>query len=194
MAKRGAVGPAAITLIVVDVLLIAALVVIMATWPDATSTEGSTAGATGSNATDAPGAGGESPSEGEETTQAEAVEVPDGALDVAGFIMPSGNIWCEIGEESTQCVIEGFEFSPPPLEDCNEDVAGHVWQVTPDQAGPTCPGDAVPEAPDDLTELAYGDATTVGDFLCESTRDGVVCRAISTGHGFEIARGGTRSF
>src|SRR5690625_4824225 len=129
MAKRGAVGPAAITLIVVDVLLIAALVVIMATWPDATSTEGGSAGATGSSATDAPGAGGENPSEGEETTQAEAVEVPDGALDVAGFIMPSGNIWCEIGDQSTQCVIEGFEFSPPPLVDCSEDVAGHVWEV-----------------------------------------------------------------
>ncbi|HLS63331.1 MAG TPA: hypothetical protein VK060_08135 [Ruania sp.] len=190
MAKRGAVGPAAITLIVIDVLLVAALVVIMATWPDATSTEG----ATGSATADAPAANGTNPSEGEETTQAEAVEVPDGTLEVAGFIMPSGNIWCEIGDESTQCVIEGFEFSPPPLEDCSEDVAGHVWQVTADQAGPACPGEAVPEAPDDLTELAYGDATTVGDFLCESTRDGVVCRAISTGHGFEIARGGTRSF
>lgn len=192
MAKRGAVGPAAITLIVLDVLLIAALVVIMATWPDVTSNQGTAASTTGTGATGAPEDGGAG--DGEETTQAEVVEVPDDALDVAAFTMPSGNIWCQLGDDSTQCVIESFDFSPPPLDGCGQDVAGHVWQVTTEQAGPVCPGDAVPQAPDDVTELAYGDATTVGDFLCESTRDGVVCRAISTGHGFEIARSGTRSF
>lgn len=189
MAKRGAVGPAAITLIVIDVLLIAALVVIMATWPDAGSGDEPTAGASSEGAPNAGGGG-----EGEETTQADSVEVPEDALDVAGFVMPSGNIWCELTDESTQCVIESFNYSAPSLDDCSEDVAGHVWQVTADQAGPVCPGDAVPEPSEELTELDYGAATTVGDFLCESTREGVTCRAISTGHGFEIARAGTRSF
>lgn len=190
MAKRGAVGPAAITLIVLDVLLIVALVVIMVTWPDTSGAEeGSTTSPSAQASQDAGGSG-----EGEETTQADAVEVPEGALDAAGFVMPSGNIWCELGDESTQCVIESFNYSPPSIEDCSEDVAGHVWQVTADEAGPVCPGDEVPEPSGDLTELEYGEATTVGDFLCESTREGVTCRSVSTGHGFEIAREGTRSF
>src|SRR5699024_10168876 len=139
MAKRGAVGPAAITLIVLDVLLIAALVVIMATWPDVTSSQGTAASTAGPGATGAP------EDDGEETTQAEAVEVPDDALEVAAFTMPSGNIWCQLGDDSTQCVIESFDFSPPSLDGSGEDVAGHVWQVTAEQAGPACPGDAVPQ-------------------------------------------------
>ena len=197
MARRGAVGPAAITLIVLDALLIAALDVIMATWPDTSGADDEGSGGTGSptatqGASD--GAGGDAGQDDQESTQAEAVQVPDGALDLAGFVMPSGNIWCQLGDSEAQCVIESFNFSAPSLPDCSDEVAGHVWQVSADQAGPVCPGDAVPGAPDDLTELAYGDATTVGDFLCESTRDGVTCRAISTGHGFEIARDGTRSF
>lgn len=190
MAKRGAVGPAAITLIVIDVLLIAALVVIMATWPDRSGAEDEPT-SSASGAAQAPDAGG---GDGEETTQADAVEVPDGARDVAGFVMPSGNIWCELADQDTQCVIESFNYSPPSIEDCSEDIAGHVWQVTADEAGPACPGDEVPEPSQELTELDYGEATTVGDFLCESTREGVTCRAVSTGHGFEIAREGTRSF
>ena len=190
MAKRGAVGPAAITLIVLDALLIAALVVIMATWPDTAGPEEEpTSTASAQTSGDAGGSG-----EGEETTQADAVEVSEGALELAGFVMPSGNIWCELGDEGTQCVIESFNYSPPSIEDCSEDVAGHVWQVTAEEAGPACPGAEVPDPSVELTELDYGEATAVGDFLCESTREGVTCRSISTGHGFEIAREGTRSF
>lgn len=191
MAKRGAVGPAAITLIVIDVLLIAALVVIMATWPDTSGAEDEPTSSASASAAP-PDAGGSG--DGEETTQADAVQVPDGALDVAGFVMPSGNIWCELEDQDTQCVIESFNYSPPSIEDCSEDIAGHVWQVTAEQAGPACPGDEVPEPSQELTELDYGDATAVGDFLCESTEEGVTCRSVSTGHGFEIAREGTRSF
>lgn len=192
MAKRGAVGPAAITLIVVDALLIVALVVIMATWPDTTTAdeEPTTSASASSEAPPSPGGSGET----EETTEADAVEVPGDALDVAGFVMPSGNIWCELGGEGTQCVIENFNYSPPAIEGCSEDVAGHLWQVTAEDAGPACPGDGVPEPSQELTELDYGQATAVGDFLCESTRQGVTCRAVSTGHGFEIAREGTRTF
>lgn len=191
MAKRSGLGPAAITLIVIDALLVVALVVIMATWPDTTSRDVGTPNAAGETSAAAGSSGSNGP---EETTQAEAVEVPADALDAAGFTMPSGNIWCELADEQTQCVIEAFDFSPPAEPACEDDVAGHVWVVTPDEAGPTCPADGVPQASDDLTELDYGDATTVGDFLCQSTRQGVTCRAISTGHGFEIARGGTRTF
>ena len=192
MAKRGAVGPAAITLIVLDALLLVALVVIMVTWPDTSAAEDEPSPGTSTSATATSDAGGSG--EGEETTQADAVEVPDGAQDVAGFIMPSGNIWCELADESTQCVIESFNYSPPSIEDCSEDVAGHVWAVNADEAGPTCPSDEVPEPSQELTELDYGEATAVGDFLCESTEEGVTCRSVSTGHGFEIAREGTRSF
>lgn len=201
MAKRGAVGPAAITLIVIDALLIVALVVIMVTWPDTSGTEdepspsasvSEAAGGSGEGEETTAAAGGSG--EGEETTEADAVEVPEGARDLAGFAMPSGNIWCELQDADTQCVIESFTYSPPSIEDCSEDVAGHVWQVTAEEAGPACPGDQVPEPSQELSELDYGEATTVGDFLCESTEEGVTCRAISTGHGFEIARDGTRSF
>src|SRR5699024_4881295 len=104
-----AVGPAAITLIVLDVLLLAALVVIMATWPDTSRAEEEPTPSASTSAAATSDAGGSG--EGEETTQADAVEVPEDALDVAGFIMPSGNIWCQLADESTQCVIENFNYS-----------------------------------------------------------------------------------
>lgn len=187
MAKRGGLGPAAITLIVVDVLLVAALVVIMVTWPDS-SAASPEVDASGSAQSEQP-AGGSG-----QSTSPPAVEVPDDALDVTSFVMPSGNIWCELNSDEAHCTIEKFDYSPPPMPDCDQDLAGHVWQVTAEGADPVCPSGGSLKQPDGLTELGYGKATAAGDFLCLSDKQGVTCKSVSTGHGFEIARDGTRSF
>ncbi|SED80275.1 hypothetical protein [Ruania alba] len=194
MAQRGGLGPGAIALIVLDSLLIIALVVILVTWPDSGTPDGSRsedeATAAEEAAGDADSDASEESTEGE--TDAAEVEVPEDALDVADFVLPSGNIWCEITGDAATCVIESFGFSPPSIDDCAAAESGYRWRVTADGATPVC-GEA-PNQPGDLTELGYGEATAVGDFLCESTEDGAICRSISTGSGFQIARGGTRTF
>lgn len=188
MAKRGGLGPAAITLIVVDALLVAALVVIMVTWPNTTATAPGAATTSSATATNGPNGG------SEQEGSLPAVEVPDDALELAAFEMPSGNIWCELNSDEAHCSIEDFNYSPPPMPDCDNDLVGHVWQVTAEGADPVCPDDGALQRPDDLAELTYGEAAAAGDFLCRSDRQGVTCKSVPTGHGFEIARDGTRSF
>ncbi|UFU05303.1 hypothetical protein [Ruania halotolerans] len=198
MAQRG-LTPAVIALIVIDALLVLTLVIILITWPNTSTPQASTSGdesATAEAAAAEDGAGdddgaadGESP-DGE--TDAAEVDVPEGALDLTDFQLPSGNIWCEITGDAATCVIESFGFSPPTIEGCDAEDSGYRWQVTADGATPVCGGP--PEQPEGLTELAYDEATVAGDFLCESTEDGAICRSITSGHGFQIARGGTRTF
>lgn len=188
MAKRGGLGAAAITLIILDAVLVAALVVIMVTWPDTTTaTSGAAPAATRTTA-------GQHGGSAQEATTPPAVEVPDDAEQVDAFVMPSGNIWCELNQDEAHCTIAEFSFSPPPVPDCDKDLAGHVWQVTAEGADPVCAPDGQFDQPEGLTELAYGKAAVAGDFLCLSDRQGVTCKSIPTGHGFEIARDGTRSF
>ncbi|QOR71981.1 hypothetical protein IM660_06975 [Ruania alkalisoli] len=196
MAQRGGLGPWGVALVCVDALLIVALVIILVTWPDSSAARedptGDAGTATGGTAaTDGAGAGGDGTDSGE-TTDAPQVDVPEDVLDLTGFMLPSGNIWCELGNDAATCVIESFSYSPPSIEDCAADDSGYRWEVSADGATPVC--GAAPEQPGGLTELDYGQATLVGDILCESTTDGPVCRSVTTGHGFQIARGGTRTF
>ncbi|TDE97313.1 hypothetical protein EXU48_03665 [Occultella glacieicola] len=190
MAGRRALGPWAITLIVVDVILIGILVVMLVNYPrgDAgddggTASAGATTEASGDGTTDE-----------EPTTQAPAVTVPEDALDVAAFSSPSRNIWCEIAQDDATCMIGDITFTPPEVADCDPAIAGHFWQVTAERADPICGAEVPTEAPADLPDLAYGASTVVGDFLCTSETDGVTCVSISTGHGVTIARGGSSQF
>ncbi|WP_420114120.1 hypothetical protein [Pseudactinotalea sp.] len=179
-------GPLAITLIVIDVVLIGVLIFLFVTAPDRPD--------------DRPDDGSTSATAGEPTeeptspTSTQAVTAPDDALDLAEFQTPSGNIWCTITDAAATCQIDQIEYQPPQIDGCaDNDLAGKVIQVTTEGAEYPCPeGDIGGAAPGDRTVLEYTpeQTTAVGDFMCTSTTNGVRCVNLSTGASFTITRNG----
>ena len=81
-------------------------------------------------------------------------------------------------------------MSPPtPTAACTGTV-GSVFSVTAAE-GATLPCvDAVPPRPDGATVLEYGQASTIGEMTCLSSRNGATCRHNPTGAGFSVAKAG----
>ena len=46
----------------------------------------------------------------------------------------------------------------------------------------------------DLPELAYGEASEIGEMTCQSSRNGAFCRHNPSGAGFSVARSGYTRF
>jgi hypothetical protein len=97
------------------------------------------------------------------------------------FLSPSGNISCEVdykaGLNQVDCQ------TGTPARSVTMGVTGTYTTCT----GQQCignPGDGTPT-------LAYGTATGVGPFLCESATTGVTCTA--GGKGFQISTSGITS-
>lgn len=180
-------GPLEITLIVIDVVLIGVLIFLLATQPDGpdeqpTETASSTAaeGGTGEDASSA------------EPSSTQAVTVPEGALDLAEFAAPSGNIWCTITDDAATCQIATIEYEPPAIANCEDnDLAGKILRVSGETAEYPCPSGSIsgPE-PGDRDVLDYGETTHVGDYMCTSTQEGVSCTDITTGASFSVRRAG----
>jgi hypothetical protein len=179
-------GRLEITLIVVDVILIGVLIFLLATQPDGPDDPGDETSSSADAATDADASETDSPS----STQ--AVTVPEGALDLAEFTTPSGNIWCTISDDEATCQIETIEFQPPSIDGCDDnELAGHVLRVSGDVAEYPCPdGPIAGAAAEDRTVLEYGQTTHVGDYMCTSTEEGVSCTDINTGASFSVRRAG----
>ena len=106
------------------------------------------------------------------------------------FVLPSGNIWCSMTERSATCTIGQFTFAAPtPPPGCTG-VVGPVFVVTADEgaAQPCVP--EVPPRPADAPTLEYGQASTIGEMTCYSSRNGATCRHDPSGAGFSVARAG----
>ncbi len=129
----------------------------------------------------------------EESPDATAPAGPDDAAALEQFVLPSGNIWCAMGEDEATCTILSIAYDPPaPREGCDVEL-GHVIRVT--RAGDvefTC--EAAQEPPADATELAYGEGSTIGEMSCLSSRNGAHCRHDPSGAGFTVARAGVTVF
>lgn len=133
----------------------------------------------------------EAPSAEPETTpEATAPSAPADNQGLAEFVLPSGNIWCSMTETSATCTIGQFSFAPPtPPPGCTG-VVGPVFTVTAaDGAEQPCVPE-VPPRPDDAPVLEYGEASTIGEMTCYSSRNGATCRHNPTGEGFSVARAG----
>lgn len=131
------------------------------------------------------------PSAAPETTpEATAPSAPADNQGLAEFVLPSGNIWCSMTETSATCVIGQFSFAPPtPPPGCTGTI-GPVFTVTAaDGAAQPCVPE-VPPRPDDAPTLEYGQASTIGEMTCYSSRNGATCRHDPTGEGFSVARAG----
>lgn len=128
--------------------------------------------------------------EPETTPEATAPSAPAANQGLAEFVLPSGNIWCSMTETSATCAIGQYSFAPPtPPPGCTG-VVGPVFTVTAaDGAEQPCVPE-VPPRPDDAPVLEYGQASTIGEMTCYSSRNGATCRHDPTGEGFSVARAG----
>ena len=139
----------------------------------------------------AAGATSASPSVAPETTpEATSPSAPAANQGLAEFVLPSGNIWCSTTETSATCAIGQYSFAAPtPPPGCTG-VIGPVFTVTAaDGAAQPCVPE-VPPRPADAPVLEYGQASTIGEMTCYSSRNGATCRHDPTGEGFSVARAG----
>ncbi|UYM04749.1 DUF6636 domain-containing protein [Solicola gregarius] len=102
------------------------------------------------------------------------------------FSSPSTNIGCQITDDGVRCDIEKRRYKPPHKPGgCDLDF-GNALAVGEGEPDFVCAGDTVLGAP---TLLAYGTATRVGDYGCQSRKAGMRCYNLRTGRGFLLSRG-----
>lgn len=154
--------------VLVDVLLVLLLVVLVVTLPRGGAPTGT------STASSAP----------TPTPTSDAGDPP--AVDPVAFVLPSGNIACEMGVEGVICTIGRFTYAPPRVAGCDA-ATGHVVGLDAEGFGFRCEDDGVPQLQAD-DELSYGASESVGDYTCASGTDGVTCTD-ATGVGFRLASG-----
>lgn len=129
----------------------------------------------------------DSPSEPEP----ELAPIPDGALELAAFVLPSGNISCDLQDSALACTILNATFEPPAGDGCQ-------WRgqiITLDSSGVfmPCPPQQ-PVATEGLTALKYGESTAVGVWVCTSSEQGLECYSREDGTGFTLARSSFTSY
>ncbi|HEY8717544.1 hypothetical protein [Pengzhenrongella sp.] len=113
------------------------------------------------------------------------------STDTTSFRTPSGNIACEMTTDAATCTIANSSATPPVDASCNG-VVGLELKVTADGASKPCVEGTHPsKAADDVPELAYGQAKTVGDFTCTSSSTGMKCIHGPSGKGFKLAKAGS---
>lgn len=109
------------------------------------------------------------------------------------FVLPSGNIWCTMTETSATCTIGTYSFVPPEDPEC-AGVVGPVLTISGGEPASMPCVAAAPPRPDGATVLEYGQASTIGDMTCHSSRNGATCRHNPSGEGFSVARAGYTFF
>lgn len=108
------------------------------------------------------------------------------------FVLPSGNIWCTMTDTSATCTIGTFSYAPPE-EEC-AGVIGPVLTLSAGEPAAMPCVEAAPARPEGAAVLDYGQASTIGEMTCHSSRNGATCRHNPTGVGFSVARAGYTFF
>ena len=108
------------------------------------------------------------------------------------FVLPSSNIWCTMTETSATCTIGTFSYAPPE-EECAGVIGPVLTLAAGERAAMPCV-EAVPPRPEGATVLDYGQASTIGEMTCHSSRNGATCRHNPSGMGFSVARAGYTFF
>jgi hypothetical protein len=179
---RRRLGPGLTALLVVDLVLVAIFAVILFR----------TLSPADESPTPTPTAAQESPDpepevSPEETPDEDSEEVGE----VRSFVLPSGNIHCEMTEERAFCTILAFSFEPPATPDgCDGSIGNNLSVTAGESAGFVCVEGEPPPVPGDATVLEYGEQSTVGEMTCASSTNGVLCRHNPSGEGFSVARAG----
>lgn len=106
--------------------------------------------------------------------------VPGGALDMTEFSSPTGNISCQLTDESLLCTVIDFEFEAP--EECTEGVTVRI------EADEDPDFDCSTAVSSQTQNLDYGEVTGNDEFACQAHEMYFDCWSQVTGNGFEIAR------
>ncbi|WP_136520503.1 hypothetical protein [Cellulomonas telluris] len=170
MAGRGLAGlsPGMKAFLAVDVVLVVVLVVLLFALRGGGPDEGAAGG---------PTATGTAAPTGEATAEPEPVS----------FVLPSGNIGCDMTAGGVECRIASFTYAPPQVAGC-EGTTGNVVRLDAQGFAFACVEDEPPAvAAPGATRLEYGRETTVGDWTCGAGTDGVTCTGPG-GVGFRLAR------
>ncbi|NLE70502.1 MAG: hypothetical protein GX609_00200 [Actinomycetales bacterium] len=172
------------TFLVIDAILVLTFAVLLVLQLTGSPSGGPTApAADATSATPTPSA------EPETSPEPSAPTAPEANAGLTEFVMPSGNIWCSMTETSATCTIRSFSFTPPEAPPGCTGVVGPVLTVT---AGEGASMPCIPEITPrpDAPVLEYGQASTIGEMTCYSSRNGATCRHNPTGEGFSVARAG----
>lgn len=174
-------GPGWTTFLVIDAILVATFLVLLVMQLATASPPGDRA---------APIATATTEPEPETTPEPTAPAPPEENQALEEFVLPSGNIWCSMTETSATCTIGSFTYTPPEKPaDCTGAV-GQVFSVTAAE-GATLPCvTTAPPRPEGAAVLEYGQASTIGEMTCQSSKNGATCRHNPTGAGFSVARAG----
>ncbi|HEX5535395.1 MAG TPA: DUF6636 domain-containing protein [Actinomycetales bacterium] len=155
---------------------------------------GLTSGGGGSGAAAADGDAGDAAVAGTKTTapgKKDSKKKAKPPADLLSFVSPSGNIGCVLSSKGARCDIEKKEWGPPPKPaECNG-AWGVGAAVGAGKAELVCAKDSAIKGG---KALAYGASEKRGDFVCESSEDGMRCENAKTGHGFTIARADYSTF
>lgn len=131
-----------------------------------------------------------SAAEPESTPEQTAPTAPEVNQELTEFVLPSGNIWCTMKEDSATCTIVEFDYKAPALPQGCTGSVGSVFTVTAaDGAAIPCV-QTPPATSKGLTVLDYGEASTIGEMTCLSSQNGATCRHNPSGEGFSLARSG----
>lgn len=113
------------------------------------------------------------------------VRLPHVVGKIDRFSSPSANIGCQITGNAVRCDIEKRRYQPPHKpRGCDLDY-GNSFAVGRGEPDLGCVGDTVLGAP---ITLSYGTSTRVGDYGCQSRKDGMRCYNLRTGRGFLVSR------
>ena len=193
ISKRWVIGLA--TLNVVLFLILAGL--LLTRGPGGSEDEASASASESSETAQTPDGGATDPASAPQPSasqgepEPELAPIPDGARDVAAFVLPSGNISCDLQDSALACTILNATFEPPPGDGC--EWRGQI--VTLDAAGVfmPCPPQQ-PAATEGLPSLNYGESTAVGVWVCSSSEQGLECYSREDGTGFTLARSSFTSY
>ncbi|ACQ80870.1 hypothetical protein Bcav_2625 [Beutenbergia cavernae DSM 12333] len=118
---------------------------------------------------------------------------PEGAVEIASFVTPSGNIGCDMSGDGVTCRIGDYTFTPPPADGCTGTVGG-VVELDAEGTDVPCVAEVPPVSAPDAAVLDYGESSAVGGYACTSERTGLRCLSLETGHGFVLARAALTEF
>jgi hypothetical protein len=113
------------------------------------------------------------------TTAAKTTVIPMQTAAGGEFLSPSGNISCEVDYQRAG-LSQVYCQTAKPARSVTMSASGNYSTC----AGEQCLGNAGDDAP----TLAYGTATGVGPFRCQSAATGITCTA--DGKGFRISTSG----
>lgn len=164
-------------------VLLAASLALLACGDSEQSTVTETTTVTSDSSTTATTTGGDTSTTADGETPPADIEVDESAT----FVSPTGNIGCFIDKSAVRCDIAERDWKPPkPPADCQLDYGQGITLTAGGSAELVCAGDTVLGSGGQ--ELAYGQSISAGLLRCESAEDGITCRDIETGRGFELSR------